>query len=496
MLKWRISEDSAEISTLSDNMDVIHEFSDDFRTRIQAVVDAVDSGELDGASYNAAKNVFVKFYLPIATALDNLANDIEGSISSYKASRSGMSGIDEIDEAKVLISIAQLTATNLFLEGSASVTDVAGISNLAQDKIQSNNEKKKVLNKHIDELHDFDSATNSTFSSYASVLSNIMKGIQYVNDGSLSIDGTYTAPKGESSDWLGVLNKYSKGSKNAAEIQNYEDAYDLTAPQARMVMKLERKLDAYGKKHRWSTQKINYEFARIIASTSYAGLQWEIAAGVYSRTEELKVLKEIGFSEAAARTLRGSLRKANKDINGNKKSVNDFVHAMASLAVILNPNVGSKSVLRLGTGINVFAFTSPATNVFSFAKASVTDENVKSAATYRADIASGSISKADLNADIDAINLFNRLDSGASITTVMNEYANSLKDGGNRAREIAQSLGNGDEKAGKKKFVETLNETITDPADLFQEIKGSNMLSTKDDAEKMVKWYDEEYKKK
>lgn len=241
-------------------------------------------------------------------------------------------------------------------------------------------------------------------------------------------------------------------------------------------------MDEYAKKNGLTLEEKRHLYAMLIASisTAYNSKMWQIAGGTVSLEEAIKKLKQMGYSDEEIKVFQSRLR--DNHIGEDKINENDFVHAMGSLSVMLYPNIFTDLMMRFGTSSNSIKSLEHIRDInvgfisLEFIASLFKGELDKNAAaTYRGDIASGSLGVQDVRADIDALNIYYRLKNNPklSMSQVVEQYAKDLQNGGNRAEEIARHLGNGDLEKGKKKFYEEIHKPIDDMGNFTLKIQAN-----------------------
>jgi hypothetical protein len=343
-------------------------------------------------------------------------------------------------------------------------------------------------NRYLAELDTFDTATKDLFVDLNDQIDVIIQGLDYLEQGRFDHNG-FTAKAGANLLWLDQINQYNAKyakSKKTKQIQLLEDTYGLTNSQAKQLFEFNQQFDKYAKEQKWNTKEASYQYARTIASMipGYQKIEWQSLAGTLSQAELSKRLKAMGVNSSVS-DKNGIIYSINTNHKSGPKDptpTNDFAHIMASLSIMNNPNqvigkaaTSGKTTAGLVTGVGG-GITGGLLAQFE------SQDNLNAFATFRGDIASGSLDNVDVKADLDALILNNQIQNSdnQSIVQVINDYAGSDID---YKQEITNIYGSQDN------FKAQVTALITDPAGLALEGTNQN-VNTTDDAKKFWDLYE------
>ncbi|MDF7640507.1 hypothetical protein PT279_02730, partial [Bifidobacterium sp. ESL0784] len=264
----------------------------------------------------------------------------------------------------------------------------------------------------------------------------------------------------QSGNGMGLGDLAAGGMSKTDMAEMFENEYGMSKEQAEQLAEFTIRFHAYAKEQGWNSQQEAYEYACIIGSIGYGpdsggdgGKLWGIAANTMSHDQLISMLAAIGYPKG---------KKDNPKIGTAEYFINDmllfhqgkdehekilkhpakvdFVHEMASLAAMLNTDPKS-ALYHEGTSIFIPNPLNPKMPV-------KLPSNYREAATWGGDIASGSMDADDLHADMDAINLQQRLTEHPSQDPmkILNDYNRRVEhDPRRRADEF---LGNYDPTGG------------------------------------------------
>lgn len=459
-LKWESSEDTDVMSHLRKNTSAANEFASDLKSRVNAIINAVDGGELSGRGYNAAKSVFQELFLPIATAITNLTEDLNGNVSAYHSAR-GQVHDSKIDEDKLQKVIENLKQNNIHLsmQSGAGVINQAAIKKMAQ-----NNKTITKIEKKIEDLQNFNARTAELFADAKAEEATIGQGIKYINSGSLSADGTFRAGPHTNLEWLSKLHKEEKKHN---QIKSFMSAFSLTREQAGVLYEYERKFEKYAKKNKLSNREAMLLFSQLISAAVYTNAQYLIFGGM-TRSAARKKLKDMHFSNDEIDHFFGTFTRT------SKSTKDDFTHFMYSITMIITSDE-KQYANTFQNGID----TKLSNKSFGY---------LDGFSTYSGDIASKSFGGkkvsdvGDVKADVDALNVINRVrsdnnkDYKQSPLQALNKYGNDISSGKvNRVKELYSNYG------GKAAFEQKLkNPDFTYEDKIMQGLSGNSSIT--DDA--------------
>ncbi|MGX7417869.1 T7SS effector LXG polymorphic toxin [Carnobacterium gallinarum] len=393
----------------------------------------VNDTELQGRSYRTAKEYFQMIHIPLLRGLIRAMEEITESnqqfISRFYGQVDG-SPFTKIDTDKLEeLTTRALEINKIFMDAFTSVLPAQnGTPELASELIDINH-----MTNCIQRLYGFESGNMNLYQTARILLENVKKGLDHMNKGHWDVEmNAFISPKASNREWANALNKDWEVEKETSKVELYVNQFGMTKEQAQQLIEFEKRFEKYFDKVGWSQERKNLEFVKILASAQYGsrgGINqtlWEISAGVYNTDELMEQLQLIGYTkEDAAYFISDIIQK----IYDSNQLNNDYVHLVGSLAVILN-----KSTLQqLGST--------------GSAPDSMLQGYYKELATQSGDIASGSLSREDIRADIDAlvISEYLRVNPSQNIIDVTHEYYLNIESNKiNRAEELLKIYGNGD----------------------------------------------------
>ena len=468
----------------------------------------MSSAELQGKTYDSAKQYFSAVLLPLAKGGMLLSEATAKSCQKFPDDYQSQVDSEDLKSSELEEQIKQyqqgIDTANAILQSLSTDPALGPLMNAVRkgvNNVKEGQEKaKKKLEEKLEKLKAFDASSPSIFSEIATLESAVNAGAKQAGTCWNSSTGMFNVPK--DMPWIREINSYEERK----EIEQLAKQYGLSDELAKDLQTFHKRMDDYAKKNGLTPEEKQHLYAMLIGSLSdaYTNKIWQIAGGTVSNSEAVKKLKEMGYSDEEIKRFKYNLTQ-----NHNGKDnvdENDFVHTMGSLAVMMYPNTFADVMMKYGTssqataairqslsGDPVYIFRGFIDSMFRG------EMNKNAAATFRGDIASASLGIQDVRADIDALNIYYRLKSqpNLSMTQVVNQYAKDLQNGGNRAEEIAKHLGNGDAEKGKEIFYKEVHKPITDPGNLFLQVKDKNDIeAVRKAAKEFWKLYERELKGK
>jgi hypothetical protein len=466
-LKWDSSEDTPITDAATANSASAAEYADALNKRIQSVADAIDSGELKGAAYEAAKSLFVQYFLPIGKALKNIADDFHEDAADYASIRTIMNGTTHIDEDAVQEQIdnnkASITAQSLKKQDSSVSTQQPLLpqnSPLLPDNIISDLQSdNKTLTEQLQKLHDFNSKTSNLFSTFESNLGTLKAAIDDINSAKLnSSTGEFTFSDNSAQDWEDNLAALAQGNLNTDPtwstdsvgkpeiIEDLETSYGLDPQTAGLLYKLQRAIIAKAKEDGKDANWVIYEYNRIIASctgkggdgaSGYVSTRWKATSGTMEDADLLALFKQYGLTESDAEYVRDDVRAKHRTGPTQK----DYAHEAVQIAEFTKQSFFMNPIAGLSDLVNRAGFTGE----------SYEDEEI----SFKGDVDSGRYSNTDFNSDLDAINQYSRaqFQDPEDVFKTAAQYNHEVQEkSANRVDEFYKNYGNGDSTKGKKEI--------------------------------------------
>ncbi|MBC2121668.1 T7SS effector LXG polymorphic toxin [Listeria swaminathanii] len=445
---------------------------------LQAITLFCEDTILGGCSYQSAKDYFREVHLPIVRGIIRANEEIIEANNEFlnrfhgqvDASPNAEIDTDRLDE----LTARSIEINQIFNDASIEMGGpTQDISGLGSELV--NIQKMKQM---IQSLYDFENGNLELYHNAKLLLDNVKRGLDFLNSGSWDVaTNSFKSIKLDEESWASLLNKDWKIEKETSKVDIYVNQFGMSEDQAKALIDFEEKFSTYAKAQGWSQEKINQEFAKILASGQYGTTDdanqklWEISADVYNRETLMNLLISMGYSYENA----NDFIDKSKELYSTENLKNDYVHLMGSLAVILNKSALS-SITKLSSSRNIM------------------HSYYKEAATYAGDIASGGVSLEDSRSDIDALVIGGYLEKNPSrdITSVINEYYLNIESGkSNRAEELLKYYGNGDVKLGYTILEKNISAGSKVPSGMVLILKNSNS-NIEEDMQKFMDYFNKE----
>lgn len=203
--------------------------------------------------------------------------------------------------------------------------------------------------------------------------------------------------------------------------QSMLQSYRFTKDESNLVLRAYKLLyfeaSRAGMTRRQMIQHIFSNLAALCDTYSGENFIWKKAADHPTTREAKEHLAELGLGEDGADALYNAMKRQH-EVNGAEK---DFAHEMAILSIAATDS-----------------FINNAADLF------IADLNA--VGSYKGDVFSASMPFDDKNADLDAINIYNRMmSSNKGLLNILVEYNSGVKDGTiNRVDEFLEYYGDGD----------------------------------------------------
>ncbi|MFD2305114.1 T7SS effector LXG polymorphic toxin [Enterococcus termitis] len=443
----------------------------------KAITDfVVASPFLTGKAYDSAKDYFQSVLYPLAQGGILLSEAVEKAVKKFPEEYisqvdSGDLKQSELEEkirrADRLLNQAEDIRKDI---NSSKTPDITKTFQLIANSmlIGMYSASKQKLEEQLRKLLAFNASSPSIFSEISSLQSAMNTGLAQTKTAWNEATGTFSIPKDLS--WKNTINERWKSyqEKNMTSeqklLRNLETQFGFSNEESQLLMDIYQKL-----KNEYGADKANKLFWQLLASPVYTGNlkdwgMWSYTGGLNSdwRTslgklgltkEELNALENMIWNQY---NLCSGIYKnpkqyynsfvANQNVDWNKLSVNeqqkyidlfnqfnnkvDFSHMAAIIASYMNNAILEDS---LGESIGLFNGVGGLNNNSG----------------YIGDIAGvpgakPSLGNDDYRADLDSVNIFNRISESTNSLEAMNQYFNQLTNGKtNRAEEFVTNIGNG-----------------------------------------------------
>ncbi|MCM1183227.1 MAG: DUF4280 domain-containing protein [Roseburia sp.] len=234
-----------------------------------------------------------------------------------------------------------------------------------------------------------------------------------------------------------VMAAAAAATKQQAYMDMMQKSYGFDADQAILIQKAYNLFAAKG------NAAHVHDFVANMAAFTYGGeFQFSFIDGIPDAETARKYFKRLGLSDQEVSELEDTVIKQHKgDFQEDNQEKNDFVHEMAIYAGYFNGSKLHREILdmrivQLLTG------------------------DMETLNGYKGDVYSGKMGVEDMNADMDALNIYNMYTrvKGQDFFEVMTEYKRGVLDKEiNRAECFLENLGDGDAEKGLENLEADLN---------------------------------------
>ncbi|AYG00463.1 T7SS effector LXG polymorphic toxin [Lactococcus allomyrinae] len=184
---------------------------------------AIGAGKLlDGAAFNAGKDLFSALIIPTITRASSAFDDTKKHLSRYESANNEVSSEGVLDEdklnAKKTSTQAIKTATDNTAStfrtissaaDSVSLPFVGPMLNDAAQNLENYSESLQQdidkINQKLQKLYTFNSAVNGLFNDDLNQLNIVVQSVTVLSDTVVKGDGSYSLPKGTDASWLTSL---------------------------------------------------------------------------------------------------------------------------------------------------------------------------------------------------------------------------------------------------------------------------------------------------
>ncbi len=407
------------------------------------------TSELKGESYDKIRDYYNTLHTAAIRGIILFAEAYIEENNAYKSCISGhLSGIGYVNEDALKEDKERIEAQIRNLSELKSVSVGFRSSLIANLENTLNLIRKKLKN-----IEAFVSSTQGMYQSVDSYRGNIRKAIGYLNQSSLNgIEIQYYCDD-ITRVWMSEITKsWANRTLEAKEpfIENMQVQFGFDRETAEIFFKLYGFMEAKGIKN------INQEYFAMIASVCYPynknffkdpkNYLWHFLAGTDSEEVVRDKMKVYGLEDGNIDTLIQAIKdnynysqfSGGSDLpEGISEDLlrycgkADIGHMSVTLSTILKPNESLYEYVGDGSGVFNGIF------------------DLNANAGYVGDIygTAGNgpkLTPDDYKADLDSVNLAERMKNGGNAIIIMNQYYGGIADGTvNRAEEFATNLGNG-----------------------------------------------------
>lgn len=218
-------------------------------------------------------------------------------------------------------------------------------------------------------------------------------------------------------------------------VESLEKQYGFSEEDAKLIAeawdKFEESKEAQGLTYEEKIHKFFGCLAAFHEGYSGSDTKFKVVCGTPTQEEAKKFFKSIGYTDDEIKRMCDAIENqhAGKVGNGNR----DFVHE----CVIITEMAYSGAVKM---GLDVI-------------------DDPDALISYKGDIYSRSMGKDDINSDIDAMNLYNRIKNSSNPMEAMNEYYEGCNNGTiNPSEEFLKNYGDGDAEKGLEKVEKIIDQ--------------------------------------
>jgi len=404
--------------------------------------------ELQGESYDNIREYYGILHRAVIHGIILFAEAMIQENNAYKGCIAGcLSGISYVDEDALEKDKEHIQEQIQYAYGMMAVTKGSYTA-----MIGSLERALDLVEKKLDQIEAFMGATGGLYQNVNSYKANVKKGIECLH--SSVFDGSRIDYQIDHVDlcWMQEIGaEWTKKELQVKEpfVKCMEEHFGFDRETAEIMYKLYDRMDMAG------VENIDQKFFLMLASVNYPCERtesrdlimvpknlndlWYVLMGTYREDELEYELQSYGLNGEEIEKLEGEIENNHKlnIIKGNNYFEKvDFGHMAVVMALLLVPEE------------NIWTGAGDAAGVFN----GIFD--LEANAGYVGDVygTGGNgpkLTPDDYKADLDAVNLSNRIQTGDNAIVAMNRYYTGIADGTvNRAREFAANIGNGNEREG------------------------------------------------
>lgn len=431
---------------------------------------------LTGKAYDSAKDYFQSVLYPLAQGGILLSEAVEKAVKKFPEEYisqvdSGDLKQSELEEkirrADRLLNQAEDIRKDI---NSSKTPDITKTFQLIANSmlIGMYSASKQKLEEQLRKLLAFNASSPSIFSEISSLQNAMNTGLAQTKTAWNEATGTFSIPKDLS--WKNTINERWKSyqEKNMTSeqklLRNLETQFGFSNEESQLLMDIYQKL-----KKEYGTDKANKLFWQLLASPAYANtpkklVMWSYTAGL---TSEWRVsLGLLGVTKEKLDALEKMLLNQYTLCAGNYENPVDYYNNIRKDTTINWNNLAENEQQRYIDLFNQFNnkvdFSHMAAIIASHMNNAMLEDSLGESiglfngvgglnnnSGYIGDIAGipgtkPSLGNDDYRADLDSVNIFNRISESTNSLEAMNQYFNQLTNGKtNRAEEFVTNIGNG-----------------------------------------------------
>lgn len=233
-LKYNSSEAQELIDAMTNNLNISKEAATGLNSGAQYLTSALTGGNLQGAAYNAGKQLFEGLIIPTISKTSEVIDDMHSDLALFKQANGQVSHYGVLDEDNLNSQInekkRQRDATSFLIEQNSLylltnpavglVEYITGANSQLENLLGSIEDDINELEEKLKALHNFSDSTSNLFRDDSNAMKDVMKGVTVLNKTILNSDGTL--PQGTDVSWLMDLEAVELSSS----LSNPNSAYD------------------------------------------------------------------------------------------------------------------------------------------------------------------------------------------------------------------------------------------------------------------------------
>ncbi len=398
---------------------------------------------LCGKSYDNIREYFNLFHVVALQGTILFAEEMIQANNAYKGCISGqLGGIGYVDED------ALKRDAKCIEEQIDQVYELMGRSKVSYSAmLDSLYDALRLVNKKLDQIEGFVSATGGIYQGAEASKESLGRAVSCIDSSTFDNNMINYRVRQIDREWADKI-KSQWIEKEIREKELYinamKECYGFDDETSQILY------DLYYRMWNEGVTDINQKYFAILASPVYGeeeGIKtvaWKKIAGIYDEESLERVLEGYGLTKTELEKLRNDLKWNHEYSQIKDNSIenyyygkSDLCHMSAICATMLKDN---EAIWELAGGAAGWIFN----GIF----------NLEANAGYVGDVygtlGNGTkLTQDDYKADLDAVNIFNRLGENANLIRTMGTYYQEISDGdANRAREFVTNLGKGDYKKG------------------------------------------------
>lgn len=481
-IRYSAIESNLLIEVLNDNIKISNEITNRLSRGSNHLLEALESGKLKGAAYNAGKTLFSEIIVPSIKKIQLAVYDIQRELESYKNADGIVSKFEnlDLDELKIQKEIRNRQLSEIkkqIRKNQEFLTQIKVLFNLnLGDYIELSkglSEMEYQLELDITEIEEkitklewFVRQVSKYFNDSLQILNLAMEGAKQLNKLFADSNGNYNLDSIDMS-WFEKLNaqqiiteeldKNTPVTKKEIEAKlittDFINSYGFDIEMANILYQLQQSIIKISKKKNWSKEQMLYEFNRLVASPVYAGdlgrVTWSGLAGTLKNEDLRKVLiEEYGFSDVQVKKFIDEIQNQHTTFS----SVKDYSHEAVQLSTFTGQAWGDRDLSKIRGWLELSAHII-STYINSMRVEDVYINTEKYESSFKGDVDSRRYDDTDFNSDLDAMNVYDRIVKNGNVDNVFliqPEYNRQIFNNEvNRVNEFYKSLGEGNRENGE-----------------------------------------------